>query len=480
MLRMLGRILQLEGLLLLVPTVVAFIYGESPRPFLLTLVPLLAVGTLLARLRAKADFFTREGYVVVGMIWLALCLTGAMPFWLSGEFASFWDCLFEITSGFTTSGATILPDIERLPRGILFWRSFSSWVGGMGILLFTLAFLPKVGGRNQILVQAEMPGPLATKLVPKTVQSTQILYIMYIALTVAEIFVFSIAGMPFFDAVVSTFACICTGGFAIWNASFAAYNTACQIIAIVFMILGSLNFALFFLTLSGRIRDAMKSDELRFFLLVAGAASVLVFLNILPLYRSPAEALKDAVFQVVSIQSTSGFSTTDYNLWPAFSRSILVLLMFVGGCSGSTAGSIKCGRLLLMFRCAKRSILRLSHPRAVKVVKLDGKIVDENTLNTVFAFFICFCILLVAGTVAVTLDGADLVTAFTTSLGAITNVGPGLGMVGPMENFSFYSGWTKAFLSFMMVVGRLEIFPILLLFQPSIWRHHWPLLSHES
>ena len=472
MLRMLGRILQLEGLLLLVPTVVAFIYGESPRPFLLTLVPLLAVGTLLARLRAKADFFTREGYVVVGMIWLALCLTGAMPFWLSGEFASFWDCLFEITSGFTTSGATILADIERLPRGILFWRSFSSWVGGMGILLFTLAFLPKVGGRNQILVQAEMPGPLATKLVPKTVQSTQILYIMYIALTVAEIFAFSIAGMPFFDAVVSTFACICTGGFAIWNASFAAYNTACQIIANIFMVLGSLNFALFFLTLSGRIRDAMKSDELRFFLLVAGAASVLVFLNILPLYRSPAEALKDAVFQVVSIQSTSGFSTTDYNLWPAFSRSILVLLMFVGGCSGSTAGSIKCGRLLLMFRCAKRSILRLSHPRAVKVVKLDGKIVDENTLNTVFAFFICFCILLAVGTVAVTLDGADLVTAFTTSLGAITNVGPGLGMVGPMENFSFYSGWTKAFLSFMMVVGRLEIFPILLLFQPSIWRHH--------
>ena len=472
MLRMLGRILQLEGLLLVFPTVVAVIYGESPRPFLLTLVPLLLAGTLLARLRAKADFFTREGYVVVGMIWLALCLTGAMPFWLSGEFASFWDCLFEITSGFTTSGATILADIERLPRGILFWRSFSSWVGGMGILLFTLAFLPKVGGRNQILVQAEMPGPLATKLVPKTVQSTQILYIMYIALTVAEIFAFSIAGMPFFDAVVSTFASICTGGFAIWNASFAAYNTACQIIAIVFMVLGSLNFALFFLTLSGRIRDAVKSDELRFFLLVAGVCSVLIFLNILPLYRSPAEALKDAVFQVVSIQSTSGFSTTDYNLWPAFSRSILVLLMFVGGCSGSTAGSIKCGRLLLMFRCAKRSILRLSHPRAVKVVKLDGKIVDENTLNTVFAFFICFCILLVAGTVAVTLDGADLVTAFTTSLGAITNVGPGLGMVGPMENFSFYSGWTKAFLSFMMVVGRLEIFPILLLFQPSIWRKH--------
>jgi len=470
MLRMLGRILQLEALLLLLPVLVALLYHEDPRPFLFTLIPVLLVGTFLSRLRAKADFFSREGFAVVGMIWVALCVTGAFPFWLSGEFASFWDCLFEITSGFTTSGATILEDIERLPRGILFWRSFSSWVGGMGILLFTLAFLPKVGGRNQILVQAEMPGPMITKLVPKTVQSSQILYFIYIALTVIEIFAFSIAGMPFFDAVVSTFASVCTGGFCIWNASFAVYNTACQIIAIVFMILGSLNFALFFLAISGRVRQALKSDELRFFLLVAGVGSVLVFLNILPLYESPGMALKDAVFQVASILSTSGFSTTDYNLWPSFSQTILVLLMFVGGCSGSTAGSIKCGRLLLMFRCAKRSLLRLSHPRAVKVVKLDGKIMDEDRLNTIFAFFILFCILLVIGCVVVTLDGANLVTAFTTSLGALTNVGPGLNMVGPMESFSFYSGPTKVFLSLMMVVGRLEIFPILLLLQPSVWR----------
>ena len=470
MLRMLGRILQLEALFLLIPTVVALLYREDPLPFLVTLVPVLAAGTLLSRLKAKPIFFSREGFAVVGMIWLALCLTGAFPFWLSGEFASFWDCLFEITSGFTTSGATILSDIERLPKGILFWRSFSSWIGGMGILLFTLAFLPKVGGRNQILVQAEMPGPLATKLVPKTVQSSQILYGLYIALTAAEILAFSIAGMPFYDAVVSTFACICTGGFCVVSASFAAYNTACQIIAIVFMILGSLNFSLFFLTLTGRFRQALKSDELRFFLLAAGVGSVLVFANIFPLYDSMGEALKDAAFQVASILSTSGFSTTDYNLWPSFSKTILVLLMFIGGCSGSTAGSVKCGRLLLMFRCAKRSILRLSHPRAVKVVKLDGKIVEEDKLNTIFAFFILFCILLVTGSVVATLDGAYLVTAFTTSLGALSNVGPGLEMVGPMGNFSFYSGATKAFLSFMMVVGRLEIFPILLLFQPSTWR----------
>ena len=470
MFRMLGRILQLESLLLLLPAFVALLYHESPRPFLLTLVPILIAGTLLSRLRAKADFFSREGFAVVGLIWVTLCITGAFPFFLSGQFASFWDCLFEITSGFTTSGATILQDIERLPRGILFWRSFSSWVGGMGVLLFTLAFLPRVGGRNHILVQAEMPGPLVTKLVPKTVQSTQILYTIYIALTVIEIAAFYIAGMPFYDAVVSTFACVCTGGFCVLNASFAAYNSVCQVIAIVFMILGSLNFALFFLTVSGRIRQALKSDELRFFLGAVGVASVLVFLNILPLYETAGMALKDAVFQVTSIVSTSGFSTTDYNLWPPFSRTILVLLMFIGGCSGSTAGSIKCGRLLLMFRCARRSILRLSHPRAVKVVKLDGKIMDEDKLNTIFAFFILFCILLVIGSVVVTLDGADLVTAFTTSLGAITNVGPGLERVGPMGNFAFYSGGTKVFLSLMMIVGRLEIFPVLLLFQPSVWR----------
>ena len=470
MMRMLGRILQVEALCLLLPLAVALLYREDPMPFLFTLVPLLIAGSLLSQLKAKADFFFREGFAVVGLIWVTLCTTGAFPFWLSGQFSSYWDCLFEITSGFTTSGATILADIERLPRGILFWRSFSSWIGGMGVLLFTLAFLPKVGGRNHILVQAEMPGPLVTKLVPKTVQSTQILYTIYIALTVIEITAFCIAGMPFYDAVVSTFACVCTGGFCVVNASFAAYNNACQIIAIVFMILGSLNFALFFLTISGRVKKAIQSDELRFFLAAAGIASALVFFNILPLYDSAGIALKDAVFQVTSILSTSGFSTTDYNLWPSFSRTILVLLMFIGGCSGSTAGSIKCGRLLLMFRCAKRSILRLSHPRAVKVVKLDGKIMDEDRLNTIFVFFILFCILLVVGCVVVTLDGADLVTAFTTSLGAITNVGPGLERVGPMGSFAFYSSPTKVFLSLMMVVGRLEIFPVLLLFQPSVWR----------
>ena len=469
MLRMMGLTLLAETLLLLLPMMVALIYKEDPQPFLYTIIPLAVTGFALSRIKAKADFFSREGFVVVGLIWLVLSFFGSLPFWLSGYFDSFTDCFFEVVSGFTTSGATILADIEVLPRGILFWRSFTSWIGGMGVLLFTLAFLPKVGGRSQVLVQAEVPGPIATKLVPKTVQSAKILYMIYFALTFLEIMAFSAAGMPLYDAVVTTFASVCTGGFCIMNASLAAYNTTCQVIAIVFMILGSLNFAVFFLIFMGRGKQALKSDELHFFLGVVAVCSVLVFFNILPLYDSVGTAFKDALFQVASIISTSGFSTTDYNLWPPFAQTILVILMFIGGCSGSTAGSIKCGRILLATRTSTRTLLRLSHPRAVRVVKLDGKTVDEETLNTIFAFFILFFLLLGAGCLVVSLDGYSLITSFTASLGCLTNVGPGLDGVGPLSNFGGLSHLSKWLLSALMLIGRLELFPILLLFHPATW-----------
>ena len=470
MLRMMGLTLLVETLLLLLPLAVALIYREDPTPFLYTILPLALLGFALSRVKAKADFFSREGFVVAGLIWIVMSFFGALPFWLSGCFASFADCFFEIVSGFTTSGATILADIEVLPRGILFWRSFASWVGGMGVLLFTLAFLPKAGGRTQILVKAELPGPLVTKLVPKTAQSAKILYTIYFALTFAEIFAFCMAGMPFYDAVVSTFACVCTGGFCVMNASFAAYNTTCQIIAIVFMILGSINFTMFFLVFTGRGKQVLKSDELRFFLGAVVIASALLFVSILPLYDSPGTALKDAVFQATSIISTSGFCTTDYNVWPPFAHVVLVLLMFIGGCSGSTAGSIKCGRILLAARSCSRNLLRLSHPRAVKVVKLDGKVMNEEALNTIYAYFILFFLLLGGGCLVVSLDGQSLVTSFTAALGCLTNVGPGLDGVGPVSNFSAFSDFTKYLLSLMMLIGRLEIFPILLLFHPATWR----------
>lgn len=471
MLRMLGRTLQVEALCLIIPMLVALYYREDPLPFLYTILPVGILGTLLARLRSNAEFFSQEGFTVVGLIWLSFCLFGALPFWFSGEFASFADCFFESASGFTTTGGTILPDIESLPRSILFWRAFSSWVGGMGVLIFTMAFLPKVGGRSQMLFRAEVPGPVSTKLVPQTAHASQILYLMYFVLTGAEFIALRIAGMPWFDAITTTFATVCTGGLSVRNLSIAAYNSpACEIIITVFMLLCSLNFALFFLVLTGRVRQALGSDELKFFLLAVVLAVAIVFGNILPMYDTAGHAMRDAWFQVASIVSTTGFATTDFALWPVLPQLILLLLMFLGGCAGSTAGGIKASRILLMLRCAHRSLRRLIHPRSVKVVKLDGKPVDEDTLNTVFVFFLCFMGVLGLACLVVCLDGFSLTTSFTATLTCLSNTGPGLEAVGPMGNFSAFSALSKWVLSAAMLIGRLEIFPILILLLPSTWR----------
>ena len=469
--RTLGRVLQLEALCILLPMVVAIGYREDPRPFLYTILLAGILGTLLTRLRAKPDFFPREGFAVVGLSWVVLSLFGALPFYFSGTFASFADCFFEIVSGFTTTGGSILTDIESMPRGILFWRSFSSWIGGMGVLIFTLAFLPKVGGRTQVLVQAEATGPVSSKLVPKTAMSSRILYIIYITFTAVETIALRIAGMPWVDAITTTFATVCTGGLSVRNLSIAAYNSpACEIIITVFMLLCSLNFALFFLVLTGRVRQALGSDELKFFLLAVVLAVVIVFGNILPMYDTAGHAMRDAWFQVASIVSTTGFATTDFALWPVLPQLILLLLMFLGGCAGSTAGGIKASRILLMLRCAHRSLRRLIHPRSVKVVKLDGKPVDEDTLNTVFVFFLCFMGVLGLACLVVCLDGFSLTTSFTATLACLSNTGPGLEAVGPMGNFSAFSALSKWVLSAAMLIGRLEIFPILILLLPSTWR----------
>ena len=468
-----GRALQVEALCLLLPLLVTIFYHEDPRPFLATIALVAVLGTILAHLRSRPDFFSWEGYTVVGLIWISLSLFGALPFWFSGSIPNFIDCFFETVSGFTTTGASILTEIESLPRGILFWRSFSSWIGGMGVLIFTLAFLPKVGGRTHVLVQAESPGPVSSKLVPKTAQSSQILYLIYTGMTILELIALCLAGMPLYDSAVTTFATVCTGGFSVMNMSIASYGLpACEIIITIFMLLCSLNFAVFFLILTGRARQALRSDELRFFLGAVAVAIVAIFLNILPTYDHAGRALLDTCFQVASIVSTTGFSTTDFALWPTLSQYILILLMLLGGCAGSTAGGIKSSRVLLLGRCALRSLSRLSHPRAVKVVKLDGKPVEEDTLNTVFVFFTLYILILAGACLVVCLDGTTLTTAFSAALACLSNVGPGLEAVGPTSNFSALSGVSKFTLSMAMLIGRLEIFPILILLRPSTWRRN--------
>ena len=421
MLRTLGRTLQLEALCLLLPLVVCLIYREDPKPFLYTIGLVGLLGSLLVHLRARPDFFSREGFAVVGLIWVFLSLFGALPFWFSGEFASFADCFFEIVSGFTTTGASILTEVESLPRGILFWRSFSSWIGGMGVLIFTLAFLPKVGGRTQVLVQAEATGPVSNKLVPKTALSARILYLIYISLTLLEILALCLAGMPFYDAVVNTFATVCTGGFSVRNLSIASYGLpACEVIITVFMLLCSLNFAVFFLVLTGRLRQALGSDELRFFLLAVALSSAIVFFNVLPLYESAGHALRDTLFQVSSVVSTTGFSTADFALWPTTSQVVLTALMFTGACAGSTAGGIKISRITLLAKSLHREMNRLIHPNHISVIKSEGRPVDERVVSSVSVFFVSFILVWLAGTLVVSWDNLGFKESFTASLTCIS------------------------------------------------------------
>ena len=470
-LRMLGRTLQLEALCLLLPLAVALGYHEDPRPFLLTILPVAVLGTAFSRLLARPDFYHREGFAVVGLIWVVLSLLGALPFLFSGQFGGYVDCLFEIVSGFTTTGASILTKIEGLPKGLLFWRSFSSWIGGIGVVVFLLALLPKLGDRSQVLVQAESPGPVFSKLVPRTARSSQILTLIYLGLTGAEIAALLLAGMPLYDAAVNTFATVCTGGFSVLNASIAGYGMpVCEVIITVFMLLSSLNLGVFYLLWSRQWGLVRKNEELYFFLGVVAGAVLLVFLCIVPGYGGPGHALRDAAFQVASVVSTTGFSTANYDLWPGLAKLVLVGLMFLGGCAGSTAGGIKCARVLLMARGAGRSLRRFSSPRSVKVVKLDGSPVEESVLNSVFVFFLLYLLILAAAGAVVSLDGVSLTTSFTAALACLSNIGPGLEAVGPAGNFAALSALSKVTLTAAMLAGRLEIFPILILLRPDTWR----------
>ena len=470
-LKLVGRVLLIEAAALAVPLAAALIYREDPLPFLLSIAVVAGIGFALSALPAKQQFFTREGFVAVGLIWIFTGLVGALPFILCGYFATPIDAIFESCSGFTTTGSTILTDIESLPKGILFWRAFTHWLGGMGVLVLATAIVPKLGIRSHYLTQAETPGPVFSKLVPKQSQTSKILYTMYFVLTALEVLCLKIAGLPLYDALIHSFSTAGTGGFSNRNASVGAYNSAAiELIIAIFILLFSVNFALHFLLLCRKFRDVLESDELRFFAVTVAGSTLLIAVNIQPQYESFLQALRYSFFQVTSIISTTGFATADFVLWPSFSQAILVLLMFVGACAGSTGGGMKCSRILILLRSIRREINQIIHPGMVEVVKLDGKVVEEKVIRTISIFIGCYILVVLGAMLALTLDGHNFTVAFSSALTCVSNVGPGLDAVGPTGNFAAFSGPSKRLMSLCMIIGRLEIFPVLVLFSRGAWR----------
>ena len=468
----LGKLILLEAALMLPSFFISLVYRDGDQTaFLISVGILLAVGlvfTLCFRAEDK-NMYTREGLAVAGLGWLTLSALGGLPLALSGA-CGFADAFFEITSGFTTTGATIFTDVESLPHGILFWRSFTHWIGGMGFLVLTTALLPSIGGKGGHLARAETPGPAFSKIRPKLGDSAKTLYIIYAALTLLLFICLRAAGMSGFDAVTHAFGTAGTGGFSNLNTSVGGYGSAAiEIIIAVFMLLFGLNFAVYFKLLMGDVRGAFTGEETWCFLGIVTVSTLGIALNLRPI-TGMRDALRQAFFQVTSIVSTTGFSSADFNLWPPISKTILLLLMLIGSCAGSTAGGLKLVRAILLVKIGGREARRAFQPRKVRVIKLDGKTVPEEMLSQITVFFFLYVFLILIGAVVIALDGADVVTAFTGSLACMSNIGPGLSAVGPMGSFAFFSPWTKVFLSLLMLAGRLEIFPMLALFCVSFWK----------
>ena len=464
-LKVLGRVELVVAASMVLPLACALLYGEDPSPFLYSMGTIACISLPLSFLPTKPSFFLREGFVTVGLIWLFTGVAGGLPFLFDGGggFNTIWDCIFEASSGFTTTGATILTDIESLPQGILLWRAFTHWLGGMGILVLATALLPSMGVRSHYLAQAESPGPVFSKLVPKQSQTSKILYRIYCVMTAVEVALLKLAGMPFYDALVHSFSTAGTGGFS--NRDSAVID----VIIGVFCLLFSVNFALYFLVLQKRVWEALKSDELRFFLIVVALATVGIAVDILPQYGSILQSLRYSFFQVASIISTTGFATADYVLWPQTSQYILILLMFCGACAGSTGGGVKCSRMLVLLRTIRREIHQIAHPRSVEVVRLEGKVVDENTLRSVLTFIGCYVLILLGAGLIVSLDDVSFSVSFSAALTCLSNVGPGLQEIGPVGSFAEFSPLSKVVLSVTMIAGRLELFPILVLFSRRTW-----------
>ena len=468
----LGYVLSILALLLLLPCLVALTYQEMEGFHYLAVA---AFGALLGYLmiRKKPEdtvFHLKEGCIATALSWIVMSLYGCLPFWISGEIPSFTDALFETISGFTTTGSSILSDVEALSHCALFWRSFTHWIGGMGVLVFLLAVIPLSGGSNMNLMRAESPGPSVGKLVPKVKHTARILYLIYLGMTILQV-LFLLAGkLPLFDALTTTFGTAGTGGFAIKNDSMMSYTAYQQWVYTIFMALFGVNFNAYYLILFGKFKKAFAMEEVRWYFIIIFCSTAFIFFQILDSYSTAFEALTHAAFQVSTIITTTGFATTDFNLWPAASRTVLVLLMFIGACAGSTGGGIKVSRCVVMVKSVVKEMGSYLHPNSVKKIKLDGKPVDHEVLRSINVFFITYMIIFAASVFLVSLEGRDMVTNFTAVAATFNNIGPGLEGVGPTRNFGALSILSKYTLMFDMLAGRLELFPLLLLFHPGVWK----------
>jgi len=473
-LKSLGIVIMFEGLCMIPSLLVSMIYHEDDAvSFVISILITAAAGLLLYKIPIRnSKFYERDGYAVVALSWIAISLFGAFPFIISNTVPSFIDAFFETVSGFTTTGSTILKEIESLPRGILFWRSFTNWLGGMGVLVLTLAVLPSVSAGSLHIMKAEATGPSAEKLVPKLGQTAKILYTIYTVMTCIQIILLLISGMPLFDSIVHAFASAGTGGFSNRNSSVGAYgNVYAEIIITLFTIMFGVNFGLYYRLIRGDAKGIFKDEEFRFYMGTILASVVLITIN---LYRnglySFGQSLRHSSFQVGTIITTTGFSTADFNLWPSFSKIILVILMLFGACAGSTGGGIKCMRILLLIKTARREIAGIIHPRAVHTVKVSNRVIGEDTVKGTLIYFFIYIMVFVVSTLLVSLNGKDLVTSATSVIATISNIGPGLGGVGPASNFSDFSAFSKLIFCFDMIAGRLEFLPMLILFSPMSWK----------
>ncbi len=468
----LGKIISLEAVLMILPLAVAMIYNESSwLAFLITIAIAAVLGGAMMLFSKPRDsvIYAKEGFITVALSWIALSLIGALPFFISGEIPSYVDAVFETVSGFTTTGASILTNVEAMGKGMLFWRSFTHWMGGMGILVFVMAIIPNISERSIHILRAEVPGPVVGKLVPRIKDTAKILYLIYLVMTCVEIVLLIAGGMPIFDSIVHSFGTAGTGGFGIKADSIGSYSSYLQWVIAIFMLIFGINFNLYYLVLVKKFRTAIKSMELWTYIGIILVSTVIIAFNIYPTLNNVADTLLHSFFQVSSLITTTGYATQNFDLWPSLSKAVLLILMFVGGCAGSTAGGFKVSRVVIIFKKLKSEFKRLLHPRSVKVITFEGKKVEEQTVNSVFVYLGIYMICLLATFLFISVDGFSMETNFSAAVSCFNNIGPAFGKAGPALSYAEYSVFSKIVLTISMLLGRLEIFPILIFLTPTSW-----------